>query len=250
MIAPLMPKATAVWLIENTAMTFDQIADFCNLHALEVQAIADEEVDVGIVGIDPVGNGQLTSEEISRCEKDTSTRLEMAIAKTPRPTPKTKGPRYTPISKRQERPDAIAWLLRHYPELSDAQISRIVGTTKTTINAVRDRTHWKGANINPVDPVDIGICSYEQLLSEVQLARKRKARADARAAKEVAKIERAAAKKEVMAATLLEPASAVNPYQEHLPMEQPGSGEAPEAQSDTDVIGENKENSDEEPRPA
>jgi len=275
-----MPKATAVWLIENTAMTFDQIADFCELHALEVQAIADEEVDVGIVGIDPVGNGQLTREEISRCEQDPTTRLEMAIAKTLRPTPKTKGPRYTPIAKRQERPDTIAWLLRHYPELSDAQISRIVGTTKTTINAVRDRTHWKGANITPVDPVDIDICSYEELLAEVQLARKRKARADERAAKEVAKIERAAAKTDFVAP--LEHAGAVNPYQEHLPMERPGpqlpsvpetnihdivpdmvkeapaasedentgTGETPAAQPSAGVDGENEENSDEKARPA
>jgi hypothetical protein len=270
-----MPKATAVWLIENTAMTFDQIADFCELHALEVQAIADEEVDVGIVGIDPTSNGQLTREEINRCEQDPTARLEMAVAKTARPTHKTKGPRYTPIAKRQERPDAIAWLLRHYPELSDAQISRIVGTTKTTINAVRDRTHWKGANITPVDPVDIGICSYEELLAEVQLARKRKARADARAAKEVARLGRVAAKAEVMAAAPLEPAGAVNPYQEHLPMERPGpelpivaetevsdvvkeeptsppseeassgTGEAPGANAG----GENDEDRDEEPRP-
>ena len=221
MVAPLMPKATAVWLIENTALTFDQIADFSELHTLEVQAIADEEVAIGIVGIDPMSNGQLTKEEIERCEKDPATRLEMAVAKTPRPAPKTKGPRYTPIAKRQERPDAIAWLLRHYPELSDAQISRIVGTTKTTINAVRDRTHWKGANISPVDPVDIGICSYENLLAEVQLARKRKTRAEERASKEAAKLERVAAKAEAEAAAPLEPAGAVNPYQEHLPMERP-----------------------------
>jgi hypothetical protein len=280
-----MPKATAVWLIENTAMTFDQIADFCELHALEVQAIADEEVDVGIVGIDPVSNGQLTREEIKRCEEDPTARLEMAVAKTARPSPKTKGPRYTPIAKRQERPDAIAWLLRHYPELSDAQISRIVGTTKTTINAVRDRTHWKGANITPVDPVDIGICSYEELLAEVQLARKRKARADARAAKEVAKLGRVAAKAESVAAAPLVSAGAVNPYQEHLPMERPGpelpsvpsaqipsivteepasppsgqaapseeestaTGETPAAQSDADTRGGNEEEPDSEPRP-
>jgi hypothetical protein len=225
-----MPKATAVWLIENTGLTFDQIAAFCQLHALEVQAIADEEVAVGIVGIDPTTNGQLTHEEIQRCEQDSSARLQMAEATMPRPAPKTKGPRYTPIAKRQERPDAIAWLLRHYPELSDAQISRIVGTTKTTINAVRDRTHWKGANISPVDPVDIGICTYEELLAEVQTARKRKERADARAAKAAAKEEREAAKEGALAGAA-EPGTpaaeapatggAVNPYHEHLPMEQP-----------------------------
>ena len=225
MVAPLMPKATAVWLIENTALTFEQIAAFCELHALEVQAIADEEVAVGIVGIDPLTNGQLTKEEIERCEQDPSARLEMADSTMPRPAPKTKGPRYTPIAKRQERPDAIAWLLRQYPELSDAQISRIVGTTKSTINAVRDRTHWKGANISPVDPVDIGMCSYEELLAEVQLARKRKARAEARAAKEAAKRDRDTATAEAAAepAPMAEeaPATAVNPYHEHLPMAQP-----------------------------
>jgi hypothetical protein len=230
-----MPKATAVWLIENTALSFDQIADFCRLHPLEVQAIADEEVAVGIVGIDPTSNGQLTKEEIARCEKDPSGRLQMAAATMPRPLPKTKGPRYTPIAKRQERPDAIAWLLRHYPELSDAQISRLVGTTKTTINAVRDRTHWKGANITPVDPVDIGICSYEELLAEVQTARKRKARAEARTAKETARREREVAKTETVGAGAQPeapapaepPSGALNPYHEHLPMERP----APEAPS-------------------
>ncbi|MDH3241807.1 MAG: DUF1013 domain-containing protein [Alphaproteobacteria bacterium] len=230
MVVPLMPKATAVWLIENTGLTFEQIADFCQLHALEVQAIADEEVAVGIVGIDPTTNGQLTREEIERCEQDSAARLQMAEATMPRPAPKTKGPRYTPIAKRQERPDAIAWLLRHYPELSDAQISRIVGTTKTTINAVRDRTHWKGANISPVDPVDIGICSYEELLAEVQTARKRKARAEARAAKEAAKQEQGTAKEGALAGVTegaAPPAAgpaaggAVNPYHEHLPMAQP-----------------------------
>ena len=231
MVAPLMPKATAVWLIENTGLSFEQISEFCQLHALEVQAIADEEVAVGIVGVDPMTNGQLTKEEIDRCEKDPEARLELAESTMPRPTPKTKGPRYTPVAMRQERPDAIAWLLRHYPELSDAQISKLVGTTKTTINAVRDRTHWKGANIKPVDPVDIGICSYEELLAAVQLARKRKARAEERAAKEAAKREREAAKVEAEATAESEPvaqaapepahAGAVNPYDEHIPIERP-----------------------------
>lgn len=227
---PLMPKATAVWLVENTALTFDQIADFCGLHMLEVQAIADEEVAIGMQGMDPIVNGQVTKEEIVRCEGDPSTRLDMLKSDIPQPTARGAGPRYTPLSKRQDKPDAIAWLLRHYPELSDAQISRIVGTTKTTINAVRDRTHWKGANISPVDPVDIGICTYEELLAEVQTARKRKERAEARAAKATAKQEREAAKEGVLAGVpetaapvAEEPAAggAVNPYHEHLPMEQP-----------------------------
>jgi hypothetical protein len=194
MALPLMPKATAVWLVENTALSFKQIADFCGLHPLEVQAIADEEVAIGIVGLDPHTNGQLTTEEIKRCEADENAVLEMAEATTPRPEPKTKGPRYTPVAKRQERPDAIAWLLRNYPELSDAQISRLVGTTKSTINAVRDRTHWKGANIKPVDPVDIGMCSYEDLLSAVQTARLRLERAEKRATREERRRQREAAK--------------------------------------------------------
>jgi hypothetical protein len=189
-----MPKATAVWLVENTALSFKQIAAFCGLHALEVQAIADEEVAIGIVGLDPIANGQLTADEIRRCEADPEASLTMAEATTPRPAPKTKGPRYTPIAKRQERPDAIAWLLRHYPELTDAQISRLIGTTKSTINSVRDRTHWKGTNLKPVDPVDIGMCSYEDLLSAVQIARRRKARAEQRVAREAARKEREAAK--------------------------------------------------------
>ena len=191
MVLPLMPKATAVWLVENTALSFKQIADYCGLHPLEVQAIADEEVAVGIVGLDPTANGQLTADEIKRCEADETAALNMAEeSAATRPSPKTKGPRYTPIAKRQERPDAIAWLLRHYPELTDAQISRLIGTTKSTINSVRDRTHWKAANIKPADPVDIGMCSYEDLLAAVQIARRRKARAEQRVAREAARRER------------------------------------------------------------
>ena len=194
MALPLMPKATAVWLVENTALTFTQIAEFCGLHALEVQAIADEEVAVGIVGLDPITNGQLTAAEIKRCEADQDARLDMAEATTPRPAAKTKGPSYTPVSMRQERPDAIAWLLRNYPELADAQISRLIGTTKSTINAVRERTHWKGANIKPVDPVDIGMCSYEDLLAAVQTARLRLEREEIRVQREQRRRERDAAK--------------------------------------------------------
>lgn len=217
MVLPLMPKATAVWLVENTALTFDQIAAFCQLHPLEVQAIADEEVAVGIVGRDPVANGELTPEEIKRCEADPTARLEMAEASMPRPATRTKGPRYTPVAKRQERPDAIAWLLRHYPELTDAQIGRLVGTTKSTINAVRDRTHWKGANIKPVDPVDIGMCSYEDLLAAVQTARRRKARAEQRATREAARREREAAKVTGAAAPPSAPGESATPASEQTP---------------------------------
>ena len=168
----LMPKATAVWLIENTALTFEQIAAFCNLHPLEVQGIADGEVAVGIVGLDPTTNGQLTADEIKRCEADPSARLKMAKQDIPMPATRTKGPRYTPISKRQDKPDAVAWLLRHHPELSEAQISKLIGTTKQTIAAVRDRTHWNSPNLRPRDPVLLGLCTQSDLNSVVMKARK------------------------------------------------------------------------------
>jgi hypothetical protein len=187
-----MPKATAVWLIENTALSFEQIAEFCNMHALEVQAIADGEVAVGIVGMDPVANGQLTREEIARVERDPKARLKMASQDLPLPKPKAKGPRYTPVSKRQERPDAVQWLLKQYPELTDAQICRLVGTTKATINAVRDRSHWKFANIKPHDPVDLGMCSLEELHAAVTRARRARARAEGRARRAQQRAEAAA----------------------------------------------------------
>ncbi|TXH37070.1 MAG: DUF1013 domain-containing protein [Rhodospirillaceae bacterium] len=168
----LMPKATAVWLVENTALTFEQIGAFCNLHPLEVQGIADGEVAVGIVGLDPTSNGQLTKEEIARCEGDPAGRLNLAKASIPLPVTRTKGPRYTPISKRQDKPDAVAWLVRHHPELSDAQISRLIGTTKQTIAAVRDRSHWNSANLRPRDPVLLGLCSQTDLNAAIIKARK------------------------------------------------------------------------------
>jgi uncharacterized protein len=161
---PLMPKATAVWLVDNTSLTFEQIAEFCGLHPLEVQGIADGEVGAGIRGLDPVAGGQLSREEIARCQKDPKSRLALArpVAATLK-TPRRKEPRYTPLSKRQDRPDAIAWLLRHHPELADHQICKLLGTTKTTVNAVRERTHWKSAEIRPRDPVLIGLCTQLDL---------------------------------------------------------------------------------------
>lgn len=168
----LMPKATAVWLVENTTLTFEQIAEFCGLHPLEVQGIADGEVAVGIVGLDPTANGQLTREEIERCQADPAARLRMAKQDIPAPAPRTKGPRYTPISKRQDKPDAVAWLLRHHPELTDAQISKLIGTTKQTIAAVRDRTHWNSPNLRPRDPVLLGLCTQSDLNAAVIKARK------------------------------------------------------------------------------
>jgi uncharacterized protein len=174
MAAPqlLMPKATAVWLVENTTLTFDQIGAFCNLHPLEVQGIADGEVAIGIVGLDPTTNGQLTKEEIERCEKDSAQRLKMAKVAIPLPLTRSKGPRYTPVSKRQDKPDAVAWLVRHHPELTDAQVSRLIGTTKQTIAAVRDRTHWNSPNLRPRDPVLLGLCTQTDLNNAILKARK------------------------------------------------------------------------------
>lgn len=170
---PLMPKATAVWLVENTALTFDQIADFCKLHPLEVKGIADGEVAAGIKGLDPTVNGQLTRDEISRGEADPSYHLKLAPPKVKLPEVKRKkGPRYTPVSRRQDRPNAILWLLRNHPELKDAQIMRLVGTTKTTIQQIRDRTHWNAAHLTPMDPVTLGLCSQIDLDFEVARAAK------------------------------------------------------------------------------
>lgn len=168
----LMPKATAVWLVENTTLNFDQIAAFCGLHPLEVQGIADGEVAIGIIGLDPVGNGQLSAEEIKRCEGDPAARLTLAKVTIPLPQTRTKGPRYTPVSKRQDKPDAVAWLVRHHPELSDAQVSKLIGTTKHTIAQVRDRTHWNTANLRPRDPVLLGLCTQTDLNAAILKARK------------------------------------------------------------------------------
>ena len=161
--APLMPKATAVWLVENTALTFDQIAEFCGLHPLEVQAIADGEVANQMQGLDPVANGQTTAAELERCAADPEARLKLSEKAIPPQYFKHKGPRYTPIAKRQDKPDAVLYLLRNHPELSDAQICKLVGTTKPTINAVRDRTHWNSPNIKPRHPVGLELCTLEEL---------------------------------------------------------------------------------------
>lgn len=173
---PLMPKATAVWLVENTTLTFRQIADFCGLHELEVQGIADGEVAVGIKGLDPVANNQLTAEEIARCEADPTARLRL-MKREIAPPEKRKGPRYTPVSKRQDRPAAIAWLVRYHPELEDSQIGKLIGTTKPTIQSIRNRTHWNISNIQPVDPVALGLCKQTDLDAAVQKAAEKKAKA-------------------------------------------------------------------------
>ena len=172
--APLMPKATAVWLVDNTALSFRQIADFCKLHELEVKGIADGEVAVGIKGMDPIVANQLTRDEIEKGEKDSSHKLQLAKSKIVVPqVAKKKGPKYTPVSRRQDRPDAITWLLRYHPELADSQIMKLVGTTKSTINSIRERTHWNSTNLKPVDPVTLGLCSQLELDLAVQKAAKR-----------------------------------------------------------------------------
>jgi uncharacterized protein len=174
MPAPLMPKATAVWLVENTSLTFEQIADFCELHPLEIQAIADDEVANQMQGLDPVANGQTTMEEIARCQADPEARLWLSPQAIPQQMFRHKGPRYTPIAKRQDKPDAIAFLLRNQPELSDTQISKLIGTTKPTIAAVRDRTHWNSPNIKPRHPVELGLCTYAELEQALNRAHAKK----------------------------------------------------------------------------
>ena len=172
--ALLMPKATAVWLVDNTALSFEQIAQFCGLHHLEVKAIADGDAAQGIKGMDPIMTGQLSREEIARAEKDPTQRLKISDPKVRVPESKRKAPRYTPLSKRQDRPNAILWLVRNHPELKDAQISRLVGTTKSTIDQIRDRKHWNASNLVPMDPVTLGLCSQIDLDFEVQRAAKEK----------------------------------------------------------------------------
>jgi hypothetical protein len=168
---PLMPKATAVWLVDNTSLTFEQIADFCGLHPLEVKGIADEDVAKGIKGQDPVATGQLTREQIEQAEKDPKVRLKMAAPKHKIPPVKMKrAPRYTPVSKRQDKPDAVYWLLRNHPEFTDADIIKLIGTTKATIQKIRERSHWNAPNIKAVDPVTLGLCSQLELDLAVERA--------------------------------------------------------------------------------
>jgi hypothetical protein len=172
MSLPLMPKATAVWLIDKTALTFTQIADFCGMHPLEVQAIADGEVAQGIVGYDPVANHQVLAQEIARCEKDDNARLKLLPPTNP-PPKKGRGARYTPVAKRNDRPDAIAFVLRNFPQLSEAQIVKLLGTTKDTIQKVRERSHWNSTNIKPRDPVILGLCTQTDLNAMVNGANER-----------------------------------------------------------------------------
>ncbi len=177
----LMPKATAVWLVDNTSLTFDQIADFCELHPLEVKGIADGEVARDIRGADPIANGQLSREELDAAEKSDKYRMKAQKSRHAELLkPVKKGPRYTPVSRRQDRPDAIAWFLRNHPEVPDSQISRLLGTTKATIDQVRNRTHWNSAAIKPVDPVTLGLSTQLELDAVVRKAADKRAKEAAR----------------------------------------------------------------------
>src|ERR1700710_1903939 len=177
----LMPKATAVWLVDNTSLTFEQIAEFCGLHPLEVKGIADGEVARDIRGADPIANGQLSREELDVAEKNAKHKLVALKSRHAEYLkPQKKAPRYTPVSRRQDRPDAIAWFLRNHPEVADAQLARILGTTKATIDQVRNRTHWNSANIKPVDPVTLGLSTQMELDALVRKAADKRAKDDAR----------------------------------------------------------------------
>jgi hypothetical protein len=211
MVLPLMPKATAVWLLENTALSFEQIADFTGMHELEIQAIADGAVAIGIVGVNPIANGQLTQAELERAEGDPRVKLKMNKTDIPIPKARAKGARYTPVSKRQDRPDAIAWLLKHHPELTDAQISRLIGTTKPTILSVRDRSHWNATNIKPQNPVTLGLCTEPELEKMAVIAQRRIANAAKAAAREAARKEREARAAEAAAQAAHEAPAAETP---------------------------------------
>lgn len=171
---PLMPKATAIWLIDHTALTFEQIAEFCGLHILEVESLADGDVNPGMQGLNPIAAGHLTQRELDRAQADPNARLNINRPNIPIPVARTKGPRYTPVAKRGDKPDAIAYLLRVHPELSDAQICTLIGTTKPTIQAVRDRSHWNTQNIKPQNPVLLGLCPQADLEAALERAVKRR----------------------------------------------------------------------------
>ena len=230
--APLMPKATAVWLIDNTSLTFDQIAHFCVLHPLEVKGIADGDVAAGVRGHDPIAAGQLTREEIDKAQADSSYRMGLLKPKHIVAESKRRGPRYTPISRRQDRPDAIMWMVRNHPEISDAQIAKLLGTTKPTIQSVRDRTHWNSSNIKPQDPVGLGLCSQMELDALVRKA------ASKRAAMEAAKPKE-------------DEGPALAPTQDHEPMAEPTLDMTPpkpkqEETFDADAVFGNFDGSDAE----
>lgn len=195
MTMPLMPKATAVWLVENTTLSFEQIADFCKLHPLEVQGIADGDVATGLIGQDPVASGQMEKEELEKAIKDPNYKMKMVSTMDKYITKQKKQKtRYTPVARRQDKPDAISWIVKHHPELTDAQIVKLVGTTKKTIEAVRGRTHWNISNLQPRDPVLLGVCTQTDLQAAINKARAAEERAKAAKEKEKAKTTKAKAK--------------------------------------------------------
>ena len=222
----LMPKATAVWLVDNTSLTFEQIADFCGLHPLEVKGIADGEVARDIRGADPIANGQLTREELDAAGKNPKYRMvaqKSRHAELLKPT--RKAPRYTPVSRRQDRPDAIAWFIRNHPEVTDAQISKLLGTTKSTIDQVRNRSHWNSVNIKPVDPVTLGLSTQLELDAVVRKAAEKRAKEDAK-------------RGVTEEGPTLRPASetgALEVEPESEPVEAETAGEAPEAYGDEEA---------------
>lgn len=186
---PLMPKATAVWLIDNTALTFEQIAEFCGLHKLEVQAIADGEIGTGIIGTNPITNQELTAEEIEASEKNPKRALKMSKSDLPQPKTRTKGPRYTPVAKRADKPNAIAWLLKTHPELTDTQIARLIGTTKPTIQAIRDKTHASTPTLKPQDPILLGLCKRDDMEKTIARALRKKEKEEKAKAKAAPAVE-------------------------------------------------------------
>lgn len=182
---PLMPKATAIWLVDNTSLSFKQIGDFCGMHELEIKGIADGEVGVGIKGLNPVTSGQLTKEEIERCAKDEDKNLEIIVNEISTRTEQSKKKKkYTPLSKRQDRPDAVYWLIRNHPELKDSQVARLVGSTKSTIDAIRNRTHWNMINVRPQDPIGLGLCKQIELDEALEKSERSLKRAEKKKEKE------------------------------------------------------------------
>ena len=225
---PLMPKATAVWLVDNTGLSFEQIADFCGLHPLEVKGIADEDVAKGIKGQDPVATGQLTREQIAEAEGNPKKRLKMAAPKHKMPTVRQKrAPRYTPVSKRQDKPDAVYWLIRNHPEFTDSDIIKLIGTTKATIAKIRERSHWNAANIKPQNPVTLGLCTEADLEKQVIIAQRRtKAREKAKE-----RAERAAARAAAAAANPAPEPTADDPQIDAATEDMPEDAAAPSAPS-------------------
>lgn len=226
---PLMPKATASWLVDNTGLTFEQIADFCGLHPLEVQALADGEVNVGIMGASPITSGELTQEEIARCERNSNAKLKMMKTDLPKPRARSKGPRYTPVTKRAEKPNAIAWLVKEHPDLADVQVARLVGSTKPTVASIRDKSHPSISSLKPVDPVSIALCTAEELEKAVRKAERR-----------VEREKKAAAKAEAEAIQAAAMPAAAQPVESAPAAEAPAETEsaAPEtAEKDTGTLG-------------